>query len=730
MKLFNIIFLFAFIFILSCGDDGGVSSNIPQITSTPDKVTLPYYPWDDNSELADPVTQKFEIFNKGKKELTISRINILDPSGNLIKSSTNDVLKNLFKLQISKTSNGKITGEWGEKVLEFNNESNDLLSLCPVESVTAETKKCSSYFNAAKYNSHLKILLSYSKDAATSMKNGPADSNITGDFMIEICSNDPLKNGSETCPEGSGSFRITVRRLPAPPPKPLIIVNFDNTVGGPMSYRNIKDDVSINLKNTCVSDQMDPSKCLSNWQDKYYIRYRWEMIETPTPLRQESAIQIPDSAGRTGQWLPDLGYDNPKRSEFTALMITPKRLEEDNPNYDDDKCISECGEAPVDTTSDQYPVEYSNYLLCRQRYCEKTETEYYKVKIQAETIDRLTGVSSKVAEVTVIPRIIPQARVVAQLTWKQGFKTSTEAQSDMEGTKVDLDIHLIKKSSLEAAKYKYKPETGVMCTSQKFTGMSYDPQEDLDNDGNPDYEKYFRHDDCYFADQGTEFVSSQEIDETIAWNASFDLNNYWGGGNFQNPETIGLGPIEDLNGDGSPDKKVIDDQYLVVVSYSYCTSKFEDNRDTCCDPADSDCSSESSAYEVDARVDILIDGIEAGRPERTQGGEVIRPADKYSETTRNFKIKPDEWKVIAVVKWDSSLPGPEHSPSYTGDAIVTDVAMEDEEININPSEYQTCRFDITLCETVPIWDEQAYYKWVDQPQNPNDDESPMIGECY
>ena len=724
MKTLNIILLIALVFILSCGDDGGTNSNIPQITSIPEKVTLPYYPWDENSQIADVITQEFEIFNKGEKELKIDQINLLDPDGNLLSSSVSDALKKLFEFQVLKTNSGIVTSEWDEKTLDFSNKSSALAPLCPLESIWAETKKCTKNFDAANYNSHFKILLNYSKEAAAS--------EISGDFQIEICSNDPMKSSSETCPEDSGSFKILVRRLPAPPPKPIIHVTFDFTTGGPMSYRNIKDEVSMNLKETCVSDPEDPSKCLANWEDDYYIKYKWEMKQSPTPLREESSIQLPDSSGNAGQWLPDLGGDNPKRAQFTGLMVTPKRYTDENPDFNEEKCTSECGEEPTNIDDKFYFMDLSNFRLCRQKYCEKTKTAYYKVNIQAETVDKNTDLVSKTTEITVIPNIIPQARVVAQLTWLEGYKTKTESESDKEGTKIDLDIHLIKRSSLEAEKYKYTPTDGVMCTSQQYGDFDYSPTEDMNGDGKPDYERYFRHDDCSFADQGLGSVNAQLVEGTIGWEATFDLDNQWGGNNYENPETIGLGSIEDKDGDGKPDKQIIDDQYLVVVGYSYCTAKnFEDSTwDTCCNPDDSDCNGDGSGYEVHARVDILIDGVEAARPERTQSGAVIRPADNYSETTKLFTIKPQEWKVIAAIKWDGTLPGPEHNPTYEGDAIVTDVAMTDEEIEIDPSSYHTCNFELSSCELVPIWDEEAYYKWVDQPTNPADENSDSIGECY
>lgn len=704
-------------------------------------------PADNNTGSGEDLTEVFEIYNRGVTgELKIAKINILDQDGNRIEDIENNNYKNLFKMQIQKTNGSGIADNtnlsWGSKVLTFDNLTADaavkISSLCPLDPNNPGV--CKESFKATKYNSKFKVLLTYSKNAAETLKNAPpADLKLAGDFAIEVCTNDTGKDKSITCPEGSSSYKIQITRQPNKPPKPIIHVTFDFTTGGPMSYRNIKDEVSMNLKETCVSDPEAPSQCLADWEERYYIKYKWEMKQSPTPLRQESALQLPDSSGTAGQWLADEGNDNPKRAEFTGLMVTPRRyLEDENPDFKESTCTSECGDEPTNTGDKFYFMDLSNFLLCRQKYCEKTKTRFYKVNIQAETVDKETDLVSDTAEITVVPKIIPQARVVAQLTWVEGFKTKTESESDKEGTKIDLDIHLIKRSSLEAGTWSYTPTDGVMCTTQQFEGMSYSPTEDLDNDGKPDYEKYFRHDDCHFADQGLEAVDGQNITETIAWNATFDLDNTWGGNNYENPETIGLGPIEDKDGDGKPDKQIIDDQYLVVVSYSYCTSKNfpasldVDNLkwDTCCDPNSPDCNGDGSAHEVHARVDILIDGFEAARPERTQGGNVIRPKDNYSESSKLFTIKPDEWKVIAAIKWDGSLPGPESNPSYEGDAIVSDVPMTDEEIEVDAANYKTCKFDISLCELVPVWDTDAYYGFVSAPQNPADETSPPVGECY
>ncbi|MBP7433832.1 hypothetical protein KA996_09845, partial [bacterium] len=371
-------------------------------------------------------------------------------------------------------------------------------------------------------------------------------------------------------------------------------------------------------------------------------------------------------------------------------------------------------EEPKDVEDEFYFLKLSNYLICRQKHCEKFKTKYYKVNIQAETVDLETDLVSDTADITVVPKIIPQARVVAQLTWKQGYRTKTEATAKKDGTMIDIDIHMIKKTSLEAPIYGYTPLEGVLGTNEMPLG-SFDPT-------NPEHYRYFRHDDCSFSDKGTE---GSEIQETIAWHASLDIDNTWGGNNFETPETIGLGPIEDKNGDGVPDDAVMDDQYLIVVGYVNCTSQYADKVDRC----KADYQGEDGVNEVDARVDILIDGVDAPREERVKNGTAIRPADKYAETTKNFKIKLSQWKVIGVVKWDGSLPGPETNPKYPGDAIVSDEAMTDEGIDVNPTGYKTCKFDYTDAVLVPVWTDTQYYDWVNAKRNPEDPASAPIGTC-
>ncbi len=688
--------------------------------------------------------REFEVINRGVTgELKIRSINLLDPNFRLISEENGhpDAYRDLFKIQISKTENGIARGGFNEKTLSFDNtiaeEGYYIAPLCPLD--INDPTRCKGSFDMKDYNTRFRILLSYDKNAVERlMQNPPQETEynpqtqqdelkyrVSGDFWIEICTNDPTKERSDTCGDNATSYLIQVTRQPNPPPKPLIKVDFQYTVGGPASYRNIRDKVTMNLRNTCVENPDNPGHCLPNWEDNYYIKYKWEMRESPTPFQEESQLRLPDTAGQPGQWLADLpGGQNPKRAEFTGLMVTPRRINqsnmpEDGGTYDASKC-NECGEEPMDFEDDFFANKLSQYLLCRQRYCERTATRLYKVQIEAQTVDKNTDLESETAELIIIPKIIPQARVVAQLTWEQGYRTASEMDARTDGTRVDLDIHLIKGNSVEAVQRGFSNPDGLMCTKQQPMGMVVDCTD-------PIYEVFCRHDDCSFADQSID-TSPVPLQESIAWNASLDRDNTWGGGNYEVPETIGLGPIDETG-----HRPIDDDEYLVVVGYSFCETFSSDPVNHCCPAGQVDgqgrtCTGE--AYNVNARVDILVDGFDAPRSARVEGTNELRPADNYSETTKDFTIRPDEWKVIATVKWDNTLPPPETNPTYIGDGIVTDIPMADHGIETDAQAYKTCKFNITFCELVPIWDPEAYYSFVNGPQIPGDETSPRIGECY
>ena len=388
-------------------------------------------------------------------------------------------------------------------------------------------------------------------------------------------------------------------------------------------------------------------------------------------------------------------------------MITPVKYADANESYNEEAC-KKCGSEP--SYDPQNPDKYffmklSEYLLCHQKSCEKTRTKYYKINIQAETVDKETDLVSDTTDITVVPKIIPQARVVAQLSWKQGFRT--KAEMDKEGVQTDLDIHLVKKTSIEAANDPAMTnKDGLLGTKQKT------------NDNVSTDEEYNRHDDCSFGDQG---LTTDSIDAsgTIQWHASLDIDNIWGGGNYENPETIGLGPIDDADGDGKPDVDVPDDQYLVVVGYVNCQSKYSDGFDRCDPNYNKD---DTGAYEVDAKVDILLDGDYAPR---NAGSD--RPADSYEATSQNFKIKYQEWKVVAVVKWDNSLKGPDSNPTWKGNAIVTDKKMEDQGITTDPVNHPVCSYDNSDAVLIPIWDAEAYKTYI---TTPNPETDVVLGECH
>ena len=685
--------------------------------------------------VADVITEEFEIYNRGVTgELKIRKINMIDPNGQLIASLENETYKKLFQIEVQRMENGLAAEGYNAKGLSFDylgdNKDDAIASLCPLQLDSAD-KICKKGFDPKKYNSKFKIRISYDKTAATSLKDNPLSEKLddgetlkyrqNGDFAIEICTNDPTKGKTDTCGESSTSYRIQITRQPNKPPKPIIHVAFKSPITEPMSYRNIYDKVDMDLSKTCVSDPDAPDKCLANWEERYYIKYKWEMKESPTPLLDDSKLKLSEMDATAGQWLPDDGKrGNPKRASFTGLMITPRRYPgEANPTYNAEKCTSECGNEPVydkNNPDDFLFLKLSDYLVCRQKYCEERRSKYYKISIQAETVDKETDLVSDTADITVVPKIIPQARVVAQLSYKQGFRTKAESESK-EGTVVDVDIHMIKKSSLEAGSYNFTPAEGLLGTKARTIECALgniDPTTNRD-----ECEPYWRHDDCSFGDNGL----NPEDGLTIQWHASLDIDNTWGGNNYETPETIGLGPIVDNDQDGVPDTPVIDDQYLIVVGYVNCTSNYSDGSGDRCLPT---YTGEDSAYTIDARVEILVDGDEAPRKASSDGK---RPADNYVAT--DFRINVNEWKVIAVVKWDNNLPSPESNKSYPGNAIVTDTNKSDSVnygdygIEIDPVTHPICAYDNSDAVLIPIWDAETYKAYIVTP----DAEGKNIGTC-
>jgi hypothetical protein len=300
-------------------------------------------------------------------------------------------------------------------------------------------------------------------------------------------------------------------------------------------------------------------------------------------------------------------------------------------------------------------------------------------------------------------------RVAVQLAWKQGFASRSEYERK-EGSLVDLDLHLVKMTSIEAAKYNFQRKAGLLGTNYRSEDM------DSCSMSRPECEQYWRHDDCSFADKGLEDAVG---DRAIKWGAKFIFDNSWGGGgNYENPETIVMGPTDDEDGDGLPDKVIMDDQYLVVVTYVNCESNYGDGNNRC----DKTYGSDDSVYEVDARVSIFVDGEEVPR----QAGS-DRPADHYYTTTKDFKIKLNEWKVVALIKWDGSLAGPELKPEYSGNAIVTDVSMAEYGIITDPVRHPVCVFDTSDAVLIPVWDPTTYRNYIEFPSSAG---NKAIGQCY
>ena len=665
----------------------------PEITSNPPKWTVDYIlkDADANGEYSDDGTMRklkwneFVISNKGLTgELQIFTINLLDPDGRVIAGGDN--MEKLFSFEYSNvTTAGKlVVGEGegytfvqnndGTPAFTFDNYRNErfvIAPLCPlVDALAPMTSKCRTGFAPAEYNTYFKVRLNYKQLAPEIYKDMlSGDLKDEGSYAIEFCTNDPAKESSPTtCKEGT-SYKVQIYRYPNLPPKPFIGLKYSSPIGGYKDHRVIKDWVNMEINLSCprkegadettcnkiISDTVSGPDtittndfrdqcCAANWEEQYCLKYRWEMIETPTPLAPETHIGLDNiPLGGEGNWYEACGELDPTLASFKGYMITPT-----------------------------------------------PEGKYYKISMQAVTIDKQTQLESEITEKIDAPNIIPAARVMVQLTWKEGLQTRAELDRQ-EGVAVDLDLHLIKKKGMDACRAE-PPADGLMCTVMSRPGLPIDTP---------------THDDCHWNDLGLNgeyvFTDCNGEFKTIGWYAAFDLDNRWGGGDYTNPETINLGPITDENPkDGKPDVNPLDDEYLVMVNYNNCQN-LQSGGD------EAPCQDGGQEYNVHAKVEIFVDGKVAPREGKTDD-------DPLSRTT--FVIRPREWIVVGTFTWDGTLVP--STPGWVGDAVVHDLPTTHEKV---------CKFDSTHCRNVTIWDYTAYETWVTTPTPVEDEFGGGSGTC-
>ena len=143
-------------------------------------------------------------------------------------------------------------------------------------------------------------------------------------------------------------------------------------------------------------------------------------------MSPDSQLKLPDSNGGPGQWIYDCPGENPKRAEFWALKVTPVRSDDENSSFDEYKCAEDCGKKPENIEDENYPLQFAEFIKCHQKYCEKFKTKYYKINVQAETVDKKSGNISATTDVTLSRNQLKESDSVS---WKQGFKTKTESTS-------------------------------------------------------------------------------------------------------------------------------------------------------------------------------------------------------------------------------------------------------------------------------------------------------------
>ncbi len=730
----HFVWLAVFALVAAACNSYDVEGN-PEIVATPPNWSVDYILRTADLKDNEKTWQEFVISNKAETgELQIFAINLLTPDGHIIGSYGVDPdISRLFSFEYSNVTQGRnggitnilvddsnnpqldaegnyqVTGYTlvedgqGQPVFSFDNYSNatnafQIAPLCPLKDPLHPTaysytktkentttcrqvpgdpnrciNECQRGYEASSYNRFIKIKVNY-KQLENAIYKDMLQRNLPdkGNFAVEFCTNDPSKDTtSPTCAEGT-SFKVPIYRYPNLPPQPFIGLQYTMPISGYKDYRVIKDPVNMDVHLTCPrrddidaatvekcektlvsdvasSETMSPTDfvntcCLPNWQDFYCIKYRWELVETPTPLAEETRISLDNIIdGGEGMWYSACGDEDPTLASFRAHMITPVR--------------------------------------------KNGKEIYYKVKISAVTVDKQTDLESDITDKIDAPNIIPAARVMVQLTWKEGLPTAA-ALDRREGVAVDVDLHLIKKKGMDACGTEVGAD-GLMCTSMGTSLLTPSPT----------------HDDCHFNDLGNngkyQWTGCSGDFKTIAWHASLDLDNTWGGADYTSPETINLGPIEDSDKDGKPDVNPYSDDYLVVVNYNRCQN-LKDEDQSACQPG-------GSHYAVHGRVEIFVDGDLAPREGDNQGNADENPLNRI-----DFVINPQEWIVLDLITWNQSLPARKNT-LWQGDAIVK-----------NQPSYldKVCKFDLAYCHDTPIWGEGTFETWVTNTDNTVD------GTCY
>jgi len=442
MKKFLFFNLILSIFALNSCNSYDISGQ-PEISSDPEKKVFSFLETDGQG------TVDFTISNKGVTgELKIYKINLLDPKGKVLSNK-------LFTFQPPKTnSKGIVTDELAAVVNSGSFLNSTINPLCPIDKTTSKCK-----LNFDNHNTEFKVRVALNDAIAqTSVE--------TGNFFLEICSNDPSKDGSTTCDSGS-SFKILVVRRPKFPPKPTVFLDCrelshqdkgitDYPISESKNYEKhyaIRSTVNLNASHTNVyNDQGNIDNPDFEKGKRYSFRYKWKYVENPTPYSEAAKLALCDY-DENGQLKKDANgncligttkienkwYDADKGgafARFTPLIVTPDNISPKSSFQPADDCANILdGENGHQT--------HSNLAIWNNK-CDEYENNDYFVQLQAKTIDNKTGLESEPITTYCAPKIIPPSRVMIQLRWEEG-SISREAV----GPKVDLDVHLIKKTSLE-----------------------------------------------------------------------------------------------------------------------------------------------------------------------------------------------------------------------------------------------------------------------------------------
>ncbi len=470
----------------------------------------------------------------------------------------------------------------------------------------------------------------------------------SGAFYIELCTNDPSRGDSDSCTTGT-SYKIEVYRRPVKPTKPNVILDCRNAFLSGTTVNGLTWVDSNTFATLSEEERAQHNAAFG----------QFPLLTDVTLDATKSCIPMGDN------YCEIPGSDSAQNPD---LYIEYRWVQTKSPTpYSEESHIrlSSGGEPIEGQWISGYPegdgdkATFNGYTITVDN-----PDKNYNVELVARTVSKSTGETSDTVTATCTPDITPNARISVELTWDKGLNYNPVGNTSVVGEKIDIDLHVVRKTRT------YQPGASIddYPTGTPGKAQNYSFGYLCTNHSRANDMKTPSHDDCSVSDVGGRSTSVEvQSGLTVNWSAASDIDNTWGLG----PETVNIG-LKETEGQGGV---VADDEYMVVVGYNSCI----------------DMSTNASCLTaVNAKITINVDG-----KLKLNGSNGV-----------SFTLNPDDIKVIAKFKWDSSL-----GTDAKGDTEYVDAVTDYPECNFGEGGFMRYCATASPEVVIPIWDKDIYQTW-------------------